>query len=197
MPPDAGQVGSGRWGRVEGGRAHRVHAPQLACAHGVASRDEGRVEAARVADLHRHSRPGESVAHRDGLVCGAGDRLLAEGRDAATGRRQQQLGVRAGDGRDDDTVNAGIQHRLGGADDGGLTDPSGDGVTCSGHGVGHDELVHPVEGGERVGVEGADPAEADESDAHLRLPWRPAFARTWKASRQCSPISPVAVNHMF
>ena len=47
-----------------------------------------------------------------------------------------------------------------------LADPCDDRVDRGGDRVGDDELVDAVEGGECVGVEGADPAEADESDAH-------------------------------
>ena len=74
--------------------------------------------------------------------------------------------MRAGVGGDDDAVDAGIQHRLGGGHGGGLADPRGDGIDRRTDGIGDDELVDAVEGGECVGVEGADPAEADESDTH-------------------------------
>ena len=74
--------------------------------------------------------------------------------------------MRAGVGGDDDAVDTGIQHRLGGVDGSGLADAPGDRIDRRTDGVGDDELVDAVEGGECVGVEGADPAEADESDTH-------------------------------
>ena len=72
----------------------------------------------------------------------------------------------AGRRGDDDAVDAGIQQGLGRGDRGGLADAPGHGVDGRADRVGDDELVDAVEGGEGVGVEGADPAEADESDAH-------------------------------
>ena len=127
-----------------------MHPPELAGAHGVARGHEGRVEATRVADLHRDAGAGEPVAHGDRLVRRARDRLLAERRDAAAGRGEQQLGVRAGRGGDDDAVDTGIQHRLGGGDGGGLADPGGHGVDRGSHGVGDDELVDAGRGPARV-----------------------------------------------
>ena len=131
---------------------------ELPCAHRIPCGHEGRVEASRVADLHRHAGARESVTDGHRLGRGAGNRLLAERRDAAAGRGEEQLGVRARRGGDDDSVDTGIQHRLGGADGGRLADAGGHGVDGGSHGVGDDELVDPVEGREGVGVEGADPA---------------------------------------
>ena len=74
--------------------------------------------------------------------------------------------MRVGRRGDDDAVDAGGQQRLGRGDRPRLPIRAVDGVDGRGHRVGDDELVDAVEGGEGVGVEGADPAEADESDAH-------------------------------
>ena len=102
-----------------------------------------------------------------------------------------------GRGRDDDAVDAGIQHGLGRGDGRGLADAGGHGVDGGADRVGDDELVDAVEGGEGVGVEGADPAEADESDAHLRssLAFRPSPRAEGIAPMLTYPT--VAVNHMF
>ena len=68
--------------------------------------------------------------------------------------------------RDHDTVDPRGEERFGGIGAGGLAEPSRHRVDGSIDRVGDDELVDVVEGSEGVGVEGADPAEADESDAH-------------------------------
>ena len=108
---------------------------------------------------------GRLVAYVDRVSQVAGDGLLAERRDAGFDEREEQLRVGAGRGRDHDAVEVGSEQVDGGFNraDAQLRDErSSRRRRC----VSHHKCVDRVEREKRPGVEGADPAETDESDAH-------------------------------
>ena len=76
---------------VQGGGPHGVHPAELPGLHGGPGCAEGRVEAARVADLHRYPAVGHVPGDGHGLGEVAGQRLLAEHRDAGVDPGPDQL----------------------------------------------------------------------------------------------------------
>jgi hypothetical protein len=178
-----GHIGRRGRRRVQGGRPHRVQPAQLAAGHGGPGRREGGVEAALVADLDRDAGRLDPPLHLEALGHRAGDRLLAEHGQAGLDRGQDELGVGVGRGRHHDAVDPRGQQRrraVGrlGVEAGG--DLGGDGRD----GVGDDQRVDHRQVGEGLGVERADPAQADQAKTHDgEPPFSPARRRRSGPSR--------------
>src|SRR5690606_4360263 len=99
----------------------------------------------------------------------AGERLLAEHRQAGLDRGEHQLGVGVGGGRDQHPVDA-RREQLGHRADRLGAHALGDLLRQRRHRVGHDQRVDGVQAGEGLGVEGPDPAEADQAEPHQSNP---------------------------
>jgi hypothetical protein len=154
MPPEAAMYAAGG-----------VQLAQLAALHGGPGVDETGVEAAVVADLDRHVAALDGPEDLDALAHVLGDGLLAEDGDAGLDAGQDQLGVGVRRRRDHDAVHAGGQQGLGRVHDLAAEALRG-GLGGLREGVGEHERLDGVESGEGLGVEGADAAEAEDSDAH-------------------------------
>ncbi|GAA3209410.1 hypothetical protein GCM10020256_06700 [Streptomyces thermocoprophilus] len=103
--------------------------------------------------------------HLQALRHGAGDGLLAEDGHTGPYTRPDQFRVGVGGGSDDDAVHAGGEQGLGRVHDLG-PEPLAGGLGGLRERVGDDEGVDGVERCQGRGVEGPDPAEAEDSDTH-------------------------------
>lgn len=164
--PRGGDVRGGRWGRVQRRRPYGVQRSQLTAPHGGPRRGEPGVEAALIADLDRHVTARERLEHLHALRHGAGDGLLAEDGHTGLDGGQDQVRVGVGRRRDHHTVHTGGEHGLRRVRDLGA-EPLGGGLRGVRERVGDDERADGVESGEGLGVEGADAAEAEDSDTHV------------------------------
>ncbi len=154
-------------GRVVAGQADRVDGAEGAGRDeppGLAVRG---VEAALEADLERDAGGLDVLHHPAGLVQLQGDRLLAEDRQPAVGAGPDEGGVGVGGGRDDHRLGP-VQRRVDRLHGAGA-DGRGDGRRPGRVDVGDEQLRDAGVGLQEPGVEGADPAGAQERDAHQRL----------------------------
>ncbi len=164
-PSRVRQIGGGRRRRVRGHGPYRVQPAEAARAHRLPGGRVPGVEAPHEADLQQGSGRRHIRERGPGAGRVQGDGLLAEGRQSAPGRGADQFGVRGGGRGDHDRVEVRVEevghagHR-GGAE-GGSRLVGACGVRVRDHQSAH--LGMRVEG---AGVQGADPAGADESDAH-------------------------------
>jgi hypothetical protein len=148
-----------------------VHPPELAGLHCGPGGGEGRVEATGIAHLHRDVALVHVPGDGDGLRQVGRQRLLAEHGDARIDAGPDQPGVGGGRRGDDDAVDTVGDELIRGVS-GVRAHELGDRRGDRGDGIRDDERVDGGEAGQGAGVEGADPAEADQAQAHgVLLRW--------------------------
>jgi hypothetical protein len=159
------------WGcRVRRDGTQSVEPAYPARPHRLAKRLVPGVEPALETDLQR--RAGRLYLLEDGDRAGdaAGDRLLAEHRQAGPGERHEQFGMRGSGRRDDGSVEAGAEDVVAcyGAD------PVGDQCGAGSVAIDDDDLVDLRQVNEGGGVERADASSTDHADPHDAPPSRHA-----------------------
>ena len=116
--------------------------------------------------VHRDVAPSTFSSTAQGAVDVGGDRLLAEGRAAGLDGRDDQRRVRVGRGRDHQGVDPGAEQLVRVATDS-TPEPVRDGARPGPGRRPRRRASRPAASdGERLRVEGADPADSGEPDAH-------------------------------
>ena len=142
--------------------------PSSPAAHGVPGRDEAGVEPAGVADLHRDAAVVD--VRGDGSTASATRRATGfsqnTGRPASTPARIS-CGVGVGGGGDDHAVDAGGQQRRPASRRPSAPNRSATASVTAGTASVTTRESTRGQRGQGLGVEGADPAESDQSETHV------------------------------
>ena len=149
-------------------RAEHEQLAQGARADGIARRAVARVEAPLEADLDEDPGLLDLVDHRVDRIELERDRLLAERGNPGAGGEPEERRVAVGGGRDHERVDAGVDESL----DRRCrveAEAAGDLSRSSSIRVGDRDRGDAVEGGQRLGVEAADPAHAREPDVQIAI----------------------------